>query len=67
MDPPYDVGGRPQFWGMEDERGRLFLIANYNNDLGDYWEDLDKGDAPLKPAVWATQLGVNYVIYAMSH
>jgi hypothetical protein len=67
MDPPYDVGGRPQFWGMEDEHGRLCLIANYNNDLGDYWEDLDKGEAPLKPAVWATQLGVNYVIYAMSH
>jgi len=66
-DPPYNATFRPQFWGMEDEHGRLFLIANYNNDLGDYWEDLDKGDAPLKPAVWATQLGVNYVIYAMSH
>jgi hypothetical protein len=66
-DPPYNATFRPQFWGLEDEHGRLCVIANYNNDLGDYWEDLDKGDAPLKPAVWATQLGVNYVIYAMSH
>jgi hypothetical protein len=66
-DPPYNATFRPQFWGLEDEHGRLCVIANYNNDLGDYWEDLDKGDAPLKPAVWATQLGVNYVIYAMAH
>jgi Domain of unknown function (DUF4159) len=68
MDPPYSYANfRPQFWGLSDEGGRLRLIASYNNDLGDYWENLDKGEAPLRPAVWATQLGVNYVIYAMSH
>ena len=48
MDPPYNATFRPQFWGLEDDHGRLCLIANYNNDLGDYWEDLDKGDAPVK-------------------
>jgi len=66
MDPPYG-DFKPQFWGLVDEKGKLRLIADYNNDLGDYWEDLDKGSAPVKPAVWATQLGINYVLYAMSH
>jgi hypothetical protein len=66
MDPPYG-DFRPQFWGLQDEHGKLRLIADYNNDLGDYWEDLDKGSAAVKPAVWATQLGINYVLYAMSH
>ena len=68
MKPPYgEELFRPQFWGLVDERGTLRLIANFDNDLGDYWEDLDKGEADLKPAAWATQLGVNYVLYAMSH
>jgi hypothetical protein len=68
MDPPYDGNlFRPQFWGLVDEHNRIRLIANYNNDLGDYWEDLDKGAKAAKPAVWATQLGINYVMYAMSH
>jgi len=66
MDPPYNATFRPQFWGLIDEYGRLRLIANYDNDLGDYWEDLDKGDEAVRPAVWATQLGINYVLYAMS-
>lgn len=66
MKPPYG-NFKPQFWGLADEHGTIRLIANYNNDLGDYWEDLDKGEAPLRPAIWSTQLGINYVLYAMSH
>jgi hypothetical protein len=66
MDPPYG-DFRPQFWGLVDEKGKLRLIADYNNDLGDYWEDLDKGDKAVRPAVWATQLAINYVLYGMSH
>ena len=66
MDPPYG-DFRPQFWGLVDEHGKLHGIADYNNDLGDYWEDLDQGEALVRPAVWSTQLGINYVLYAMSH
>ena len=66
MKPPYG-DFIPQFWGLVDEHGKLHGIANYNNDLGDFWEDLDKGEAPLRPAVRSTQLGINYVLYAMSH
>ena len=70
MDPPYGQeipGFVPEFWGMYDDHGNLQLIANYNNDLGEFWEWTDKGEKPLHPAVRSIQLGVNYLIYAMSH
>src|SRR3989454_462370 len=57
----------PEFWGMSDEHGKLQLIANYNNDIGDFWKYLDHGDKPLKDSTEAIRLGINYVVYAMSH
>ncbi len=70
MKPPYGSetpGFVPEFWGMSDEHGNLQLIANYNNDLGEFWEWVDKGQMPFHPAVRSVELGINYVIYAMSH
>jgi len=57
----------PEFWGMSDEHGKLQLIANYNNDIGDFWKYLDHGDKPLKDSTEAIRLGINYIVYAMSH
>ena len=69
MPPPYVNfdSGTPSFWGMKDENGRLILVANADNDFGEYWEDLDKGSESLHPAVQSFQFGVNYLIYAMTH
>jgi hypothetical protein len=74
MDPPYGrepgretPGFIPEFWGMSDQKGNLRLIANYNNDIGDFWKYLDQGDKPLKESARAIRLGINYVVYAMSH
>ena len=67
MKAPYVLPNPPQFWGMTDEEGNLQLIANYNNDVGDFWKYLDHGDKPLADSSRAVRLGVNYVIYAMSH
>ena len=66
MTPPYG-NFVPQFWGMSDEHGNLQLIANYNNDVGDFWKYLDQGDKPLKDSSQAVRLGINYIVYAMSH
>jgi hypothetical protein len=52
---------------MSDDKGNLQLIANYNNDVGDYWKYLDRGDKPLRDSSRAVRLGVDYVIYAMTH
>ena len=69
MAPPYVNynSGLPSFWGMKDETGRLILIANADNDFGEYWEDIDLGAEALHPAVQSFQFGVNYLIYAMTH
>jgi hypothetical protein len=66
MTPPYG-DFLPEFWGMSDEHGRLQLVANYNNDLGDFWKYLDHGDKPLKDSTTSIRMGINYFIYAMSH
>jgi hypothetical protein len=70
MDPPYrDVrfSGRPEFWGLNDQEGRLIMLANQNNDLGEFWEWLDKKEFPFEPAAKSVRLGINYLIYAMTH
>lgn len=67
MPVPYEMPGTPAFWGMKDEEGRLILVANDNNDFGEFWEDIDNGREVLRPAVQSFQFGVNYLIYAMTH
>src|SRR5262249_28391087 len=54
----------PQFWGLSDEHGRLQVIANYNNDIGDFWKYLDWGDKPLGDSSRAVRMTINYIVYA---
>ena len=69
MDPPYRNynSGDPSFWGMKDESGRLILVATADNDMGEFFEWVDKGEMPFKPAALATRIVVNYLVYAMTH
>lgn len=65
---PYEWG-KPEFWGLfegNDPDGRMLMIANYNNDIGDYWEFSDTGWLPIDLSNNAYKLGVNYLIYAMT-
>ena len=60
----------PQYLGLfedNDPTKRLAVIANYNNDIGEYWEFSDVGWYPIDLSNEAYKLGVNYVIYAMTH
>ncbi len=52
---------------MSDEQGRLQLIANYNNDIGDFWKYLDQGDKPLQDSSRSIRMGVDYVMYSLTH
>jgi hypothetical protein len=63
----YRFNGGPEFWGMNDDKGRLIMIGNHNNDFGEYWEWLDRGDRALAPGAQATRFGINYLVYAMTH
>jgi hypothetical protein len=60
----------PSFWGMfdnNDPSGRMIALANWNNDLGDYWEWSAEGLYGTDPTNDAYRLGVNYIVYAMTH
>ena len=67
--PP--VYGQPvEFHGIfedNDPSGRLIAIANYNNDIGEYWEYSDTGWVPIDLSNEAYKFGVNYLMYALTH
>ena len=50
-----------------DPTRRLMVIANYNNDVGDAWQWSDQGFLPIDLTNEAYKLGVNYVMYALTH
>jgi hypothetical protein len=59
-----------EFWGIyedNDPAKRLLAIVNYNNDVGEDWEWSDTGIIPVDVSNQAYKLGVNYVVYAMTH
>ena len=60
-------GYYPAVKGVFDDRGRLMVLINWNTDLGDAWEWAENPYYPLKFSTYAYQMGVNFIIYAMSH
>jgi len=57
----------PEFWGLEDEHGRLMMIVNYNYDVSDFWQFSDNPFRPIEETNEAYKFGVNYIIYALTH
>ena len=60
-------GRIPSVRGISDDDGRLMVLINWNTDLGDAWEHADDPRYPLEFATYAYRMGVNIVLYAMSH
>jgi hypothetical protein len=59
--------GIPTWRGVYDDDGRLMIAINFNIDMGDSWEHADDPLYPGPMTATAYRLGVNYVIYAMTH
>ena len=53
--------------GIHDEQGRLMVVINWNTDLGDAWEWADNPDYPFRYSMYAYEMGMNMIIYAMGH
>ena len=69
LPPPTFQQYLPSFRGLhedDDPSKRLLVIANFNNDIGDYWEYSDMGYYPIDLSNEAYKFGVNYVIYALN-
>jgi hypothetical protein len=67
VESPYEVNAPAEFWGISGEDGRLQVVICYNNDVGDFWEKIDSPAYKLKPSAEALRLGINFVLYAMTH
>ena len=60
-------GAQPYWRGIYDDQGRLMVAICFNSDVGDGWEWADDPRFPEKYSALAIRLGVNYVIYALTH
>lgn len=58
---------QPAIYGISDDSGRLMVAVTYNSDLGDAWEYMDLACYPEKYSGYAYRLGLNFMIYAMTH
>jgi hypothetical protein len=66
--PGYERGGVVPHWrGVLDDKGRVMVAVCFNMDVGDAWEWADDPEYPERFASHAYQLGINYVLYAMTH
>ena len=64
----WEKGGvNPGWLGIKDDQGRTMVAINFNQDIGDGWEHADDAIYPEPFTAMAYRLGVNYVVYAMTH
>ncbi len=64
----YKNNGIGDHWrAIYDDRGRIMVAISYNSDLGDAWEYADDPEYPEKFSDLAIRVGINYIVYAMTH
>jgi hypothetical protein len=62
----YD-GQIPHWRGIYDDKNRVMVAITFNQDYGDAWEWADAPWYPEKMTSQAYRLGINYIIYSMTH
>jgi hypothetical protein len=68
--PQAYVGGEPIFRGVfedNDPNKRLQIIVNFNTDISQFWEWSGLGLRPIADTNESYKLGVNYIVYGMTH
>jgi hypothetical protein len=64
----YEKDGMTPHWrGIYDDKGRIMVAMCFNMDLGDSWEWADVPEYDEKFSALGIRIGVNYVVYAMTH
>jgi hypothetical protein len=53
--------------GIYDDHGRLMVAICHNMDLGDSWEHADEKEYDEKFSSLGIRIGVNYLVYSMTH
>jgi hypothetical protein len=68
MGLPYRNDGAVAHWrGIYDDKNRLMVAVSFNSDLGDSWEWADDPRYPEEYSALGIRIGVNYIIYSMTH
>lgn len=68
--PQYYDRGSAEFRAIfedNDPKKRIIALANFNTDISEYWEFSDTGFKPIDESNEAYKIGVNYIMYGMTH
>ncbi len=57
----------PRHRAIFDDDGRIMVMINHNMDLGDAWEWADVPEYEERFTTQAYHLGINYIVYSMTH
>ena len=60
-------GSEPKWLAILDDDDRIMVAMSFNNDMGDSWQHADNPRYPQEDSHMGLRLGVNYVIYALTH
>jgi Domain of unknown function (DUF4159) len=60
-------GFEPRWRGIYDDKGRIMVAMCHNMDLGDSWEHADNPLYPEKFSAMGLRIGINYIVYDMTH
>ncbi len=64
----YRNDGYHAYWrGIYDDNNRLMVAMCFNSDVGDSWEWADDPRYDEKYSALGIRIGVNYVVYSMTH
>ena len=67
----HHLGGlTPEYFGVfenNDPSGRLMAVVNYNTNLAEYWQLAGRGLFPIDSENTGFQIGVNYMMYGLTH
>ena len=66
----YNLGTGPQFWALyedNDPKKRMLVIANYMNDISEFWEFSETGRYIVSDSNLAYKFGVNEFVYGLTH
>lgn len=65
---PFRNDGYTAHWrGIYDDQHRVIVAISFNSDLGDSWEWADDPEYPEQYSALGMRVGVNYIIYSMTH
>ena len=60
-------GYQPKWRAIRDRKGRIIVAICHNMHLGDAWEWADDPNYPETFASMAFRVGLDYILYGMTH